>query len=112
MCKWFENDTGPKMFSRKKTDVAEEKPAVTPKKSAAKENLAIFSSSLESTPIPHHSMGHGSAPIDDDSHVEEMSPIKAKNPSKRASNAKKNDTKEKEPPKDWTMAEDIALCRA
>ncbi|GJX23505.1 hypothetical protein Tco_0227950 [Tanacetum coccineum] len=56
-----------------------------------------------------YSMGHGSAPIDDDSHVQEMSPIKAKNPSKRASNAKKNDTKEKEPPKDWTTAEEIAL---
>ncbi|PWA56228.1 Armadillo-type fold [Artemisia annua] len=32
-----ESDTGPKTFSRKKKDVAEEKPAVTPKKSAAKE---------------------------------------------------------------------------
>ncbi|GKC45367.1 hypothetical protein Tco_1063089 [Tanacetum coccineum] len=49
-----------------------------------------------------YSMGqgsaHGSAPVeddDDDSPVEEMSPVKAKKPSKRASKAKKNDTKEK-----------------
>nr|GEV05095.1 hypothetical protein [Tanacetum cinerariifolium] len=32
-----ESDTGPKTFSRKKKDVAEEKPVATPKKSAAKE---------------------------------------------------------------------------
>ena len=32
-----ESDTGPKMYSRKNKDVAEEKLAVTPKKSAAKE---------------------------------------------------------------------------
>ncbi|GKC72017.1 hypothetical protein Tco_1117900 [Tanacetum coccineum] len=37
---------------------------------------------------------------DDDSPVEEMSPIKAKKASKRALKAKKNDTKEKELPKD------------
>ncbi|GKB06192.1 hypothetical protein Tco_0834425 [Tanacetum coccineum] len=40
---------------------------------------------------------HGSAPVDDDddgSSVEEMSPVKAKKPSRRASMAK-----EKEPPK-------------
>ncbi|GJT28932.1 hypothetical protein Tco_0909207 [Tanacetum coccineum] len=48
-----------------------------------------------------HGSGHGSAPVDNDSsHVEEMSPIKAKKPSKRASKAKKNDTKENEPTKD------------
>nr|GEW75243.1 hypothetical protein [Tanacetum cinerariifolium] len=49
-----------------------------------------------------HSSGYGSAPVedDDDSPVEEMSPVKAKKPSKCASKAKKNDTKEKEPPKD------------
>nr|GEW64754.1 hypothetical protein [Tanacetum cinerariifolium] len=41
-----------------------------------------------------------------------MSPVKAKKPSKRASKAKKNNTKEKEPPKDWTTAKEIALCRA
>nr|GFB13574.1 hypothetical protein [Tanacetum cinerariifolium] len=39
-----------------------------------------------------------------------MSPIKPKKPSRRASKAKKNDTKE--PPKDWTTAEEIALCQA
>ncbi|GKE05830.1 hypothetical protein Tco_1397848, partial [Tanacetum coccineum] len=54
-------------------------------------------------------------PVDDDddsSPVEEMSPVKAKKPSKRASRAKKNDGKEKEAPKDWTKAEEIALCQA
>ncbi|GKF83952.1 hypothetical protein Tco_0248850 [Tanacetum coccineum] len=51
---------------------------------------------------------HGSAPVDDDdSPIEEMSPVKAKKPSTRASKAK-----EKEPPKDWTTAEEIALCQA
>ncbi|GKD43217.1 hypothetical protein Tco_1267862 [Tanacetum coccineum] len=62
-----------------------------------------------------HSSGHSSAPVeddDDDSPVKDMSPVKAKKASKRASKAKKNDTKEKEPPKDWTIAKDIALCRA
>nr|GEW56118.1 hypothetical protein [Tanacetum cinerariifolium] len=39
-----------------------------------------------------------------------MSLVKAKKPSRRASKAKKNDTKE--PPKDWTTAEEIALCQA
>ncbi|GJS47115.1 hypothetical protein Tco_0597236 [Tanacetum coccineum] len=54
---------------------------------------------------------HGSAPVDDDdSLVEEMSTVKAKKPSKRASKAKKNDTNKT--PKDWTMAEEIALCQA
>ncbi|GJY32133.1 hypothetical protein Tco_0415628 [Tanacetum coccineum] len=46
----------------------------------------------------------------DDSPVEEMSPVKK--PSKRASRAKKNDAKDKEPVKDWTKAEEIALCQA
>ncbi|GJT85894.1 RNA-directed DNA polymerase, eukaryota, reverse transcriptase zinc-binding domain protein, partial [Tanacetum coccineum] len=58
---------------------------------------------------------HGSALVDDDdddSPVKEMSPVKAKKPSKRASKAYKNDTKDKEPLKVWTMAEEIALCRA
>ncbi|GJR00844.1 hypothetical protein Tco_0523828 [Tanacetum coccineum] len=55
---------------------------------------------------------HGSAPVDDDdSPVEEMSPVKAKKPSKRASRAKKNDGKEIEAPKDWTKAEEIALIQ-
>ncbi|GKC27643.1 hypothetical protein Tco_1034937, partial [Tanacetum coccineum] len=53
-----------------------------------------------------YSMGqgsaHGSAPVDDDdsSPIEEMSPVKAKKPLRRALKAKKNDAKEKEPPKD------------
>ncbi|GJW20447.1 hypothetical protein Tco_0031069 [Tanacetum coccineum] len=75
--------------------------------------------SQEYYPTQDYSIGqgssHGSAPVDDDddsSPVKEMSPVKAKKPSKRASKAKKNDTKEKEPPKDWTTAEEIALCRA
>ncbi|GKB50890.1 hypothetical protein Tco_0901643 [Tanacetum coccineum] len=46
---------------------------------------------------------------DDDSPVEEMSLVKAKKPSKRASRTKKNDGKEIEAPKDWTKAEEIAL---
>ncbi|GJW17361.1 hypothetical protein Tco_0024797 [Tanacetum coccineum] len=47
-----------------------------------------------------------SAPIDDDedSPVEEMSPVKAKKPSRRASKAK-----EKEPPKYWTTTKEITL---
>nr|GEY46906.1 hypothetical protein [Tanacetum cinerariifolium] len=60
-------------------------------------------------PSQYYSMGHdsahGSAPVDDDSPVEEMSTVKARKPSKRASKAKTNDTKE--PPKEWTMAEEI-----
>nr|GEZ47919.1 hypothetical protein [Tanacetum cinerariifolium] len=59
-----------------------------------------------------HGSAYGSAPVDDDSPVEEMSPVKAKKASKRASRAKKNDIKEKEPPKDRTKAEYIALCQA
>ncbi|GJX32522.1 hypothetical protein Tco_0242377 [Tanacetum coccineum] len=55
-------------------------------------------------PTKDYSMGqgsaHGSDPVDDDSPVEEMSPVKAKKPSKCASKAKKNDIKEKEPPKE------------
>ncbi|GKA00399.1 hypothetical protein Tco_0672949 [Tanacetum coccineum] len=57
---------------------------------------------------------HGSASVDDDddSPVEEMSPVNANKPSKRASRTKENDGKEKEAPKDWTKAEEIALCQA
>ncbi|GJR50794.1 hypothetical protein Tco_1401315 [Tanacetum coccineum] len=44
-----------------------------------------------------HGSAHGSALVDDDSPVKEMSPVKSKKPSKHASMAKKNDTKE--PPK-------------
>ncbi|GKC37702.1 hypothetical protein Tco_1050086 [Tanacetum coccineum] len=43
-----------------------------------------------------HGSAHGSSPVDnDDSPIEEMSPVIAKKPSRRASKAK-----EKEPPKD------------
>ncbi|GKB32517.1 hypothetical protein Tco_0871918 [Tanacetum coccineum] len=64
-------------------------------------------------PTQDYSIGQGSAPVDDDdSHIEEMSPVKAKKPSKCASKSKKNDTREKEPPKDWTKAKEIALCQA
>ncbi|GKD02107.1 hypothetical protein Tco_1177081, partial [Tanacetum coccineum] len=56
---------------------------------------------------------HGSAPVDDDdddSPVEEMSPVKK--PSKRASRAKKNDAKDKEPAKYWKKSKEIALWPA
>nr|GEX01337.1 hypothetical protein [Tanacetum cinerariifolium] len=46
-----------------------------------------------------HGLGHGLSLVfddDDDSPVEEMSPVKAKKPSKCASRAKKNDGNEKE----------------
>nr|GEX55789.1 hypothetical protein [Tanacetum cinerariifolium] len=60
-----------------------------------------------------HGSAHGSAPVDDDdSPVEEMPAIKAKKPSKCTSRAKMNDAKEKEASKDWTKAEEIALCQA
>nr|GEZ63150.1 hypothetical protein [Tanacetum cinerariifolium] len=52
---------------------------------------------------------YGSSPVDDDSLVKDMSPVKARKPSKRASKAKTNDNKE--PPKDWTMAKEIVLCK-
>nr|GEY13312.1 hypothetical protein [Tanacetum cinerariifolium] len=57
-----------------------------------------------------HRSAHSSALVDDDdSPVEEMPPVKAKKPSKRASKAKKNATKE--PPKEWTTAKEVALCK-
>ncbi|GKD54804.1 hypothetical protein Tco_1288191 [Tanacetum coccineum] len=66
-----------------------------------------------------YSMGHGSAhgslPFDDDednSPAEEVSPVKPKKPSKRAAKTKKDDPKEgKEAPKEWTVAEETALCQ-
>ncbi|GKD37590.1 retrotransposon protein, putative, ty3-gypsy subclass [Tanacetum coccineum] len=60
-----------------------------------------------------HGSGHGSAPVqddEDDSPIEEVSPVKPKKPSRRA--AKANKDKTKEPPKDWTMAEETAFCQA
>nr|GEZ63098.1 hypothetical protein [Tanacetum cinerariifolium] len=60
-----------------------------------------------------HGSAYGSALVDDDdSPVEEMSPVKAKKALKCASMAKKKDIKENEPPKDWTKAEEITLCQA
>ncbi|GKC13882.1 gag/pol polyprotein [Tanacetum coccineum] len=49
----------------------------------------------------------------DDSPVEEeVSPVKPKKPSRRAAKAKKDETKEvNEPPKEWTVEEEIALCQ-
>nr|GEW02524.1 RNA-directed DNA polymerase, eukaryota, nucleotide-binding alpha-beta plait domain protein [Tanacetum cinerariifolium] len=57
-----------------------------------------------------YSIGHGSAHVNDDeevdSPVEDVSPVKPKKPSRRAANAKKNDPKD--PPKEWTVEEEIA----
>ncbi|GKA74748.1 ribonuclease H-like domain-containing protein [Tanacetum coccineum] len=70
-----------------------------------------------------HGSGHGSAPgsahgsfpfIDDEdnSPAEEVSPVKPKKPSKHAAKTKKDDPMEgKEAPKEWTVAEEIALCQ-
>ncbi|GJS13365.1 hypothetical protein Tco_0407837 [Tanacetum coccineum] len=62
-----------------------------------------------------HGSAHGSVPFhddEDDSPVEEVSPVKPKKPSRRATKAKKDETKEvKEPPKEWTVEEEIALCQ-
>nr|GEV58171.1 hypothetical protein [Tanacetum cinerariifolium] len=61
-----------------------------------------------------HGSAHGSVPVNDDeedhSPVEEVSPVKQKKPSRRTTRAKKDD--HKEPPKDWTVAEETALCQA
>nr|GEY04569.1 hypothetical protein [Tanacetum cinerariifolium] len=60
-----------------------------------------------------HGSGHGSAPVqddEDDSPVEEVSPVKPKKTSRRATRAKKDEPTK--PPKDWTMAKEIALCQA
>nr|GEW11608.1 hypothetical protein [Tanacetum cinerariifolium] len=74
-----------------------------------------------------HGSGHGSAPClahgsaqcsvsfhddEDDSPVEDVSPVKPKKPSRRAAKAKKDEPKAvKETPKEWTVAEKIALCQ-
>ncbi|GKA32788.1 hypothetical protein Tco_0719155, partial [Tanacetum coccineum] len=60
-----------------------------------------------------HGSAHSSAPVqddEDDSPVKEVSLVKPKKPSRRAARAKKDEPKE--PPKDWTMAEETALCQA
>ncbi|GJR92996.1 hypothetical protein Tco_0265170 [Tanacetum coccineum] len=70
--------------------------------------------SQEYYPSQDYYMGHDSATVnddeEDDSPVEEVSPVKPKKPSRRAARAKKNDPKE--PPKEWTVEEEIALCQA
>nr|GEX84759.1 hypothetical protein [Tanacetum cinerariifolium] len=61
-----------------------------------------------------HGSDHSSAPVnnnvEDDSPLEEVSPIKPKQPSRHATRAKKD--AHKELPKDWTVAEETALCQA
>nr|GEY27566.1 hypothetical protein [Tanacetum cinerariifolium] len=61
-----------------------------------------------------HGLAHGSIPVydneEDDSHVEEVSPVKPKKPSRRTARAKIDDLEE--PPKDWTVAKETALCQA
>nr|GEY84211.1 hypothetical protein [Tanacetum cinerariifolium] len=53
-----------------------------------------------------HGSAHGLVP----SH--EVSAVKHKKPSRRAAKAKKDETKEvNEPPKEWTVKEEIALCQ-
>ncbi|GKA84107.1 hypothetical protein Tco_0805702 [Tanacetum coccineum] len=58
---------------------------------------------------------HGSVPIhddEDDSPVEEVPPVKPKKSSRHAAKAKKDEPKDaKEAPKEWTVAEEIALCQ-
>ncbi|GJZ00357.1 retrotransposon protein, putative, ty3-gypsy subclass [Tanacetum coccineum] len=58
---------------------------------------------------------HGLVPIhneEDDSPVEETSPVKPKKPSRCATKAKKDEPKEvKDAPKEWTVEEGIALCQ-
>ncbi|GJV47274.1 hypothetical protein Tco_1437486 [Tanacetum coccineum] len=62
-----------------------------------------------------HGSAHGSVPIhdeEDDSPVEETSPVKHKKPSRRATKAKKDEPKEvKDAPKEWTVEQEIALCQ-
>nr|GEW38778.1 hypothetical protein [Tanacetum cinerariifolium] len=57
-----------------------------------------------------HGSGHGSAHGSAHSSVpfHEVSPVKPKKPSRRAAKTKKDETKE--PPKEWTVEEEIALC--
>ncbi|GKA67212.1 hypothetical protein Tco_0767020 [Tanacetum coccineum] len=62
-----------------------------------------------------HGSARGSVPIldeEDDSPVEETSPVKPKKPSRRATKAKKDDPKGvKDALKEWTVEEEIALCQ-
>nr|GEZ38006.1 hypothetical protein [Tanacetum cinerariifolium] len=59
-----------------------------------------------------HCSAHGSTPVHDDedeSPVAEVSPVKPKKPSRRATLAKNDEAKEL--PKEWTVEEEIALCQ-
>nr|GFA52763.1 hypothetical protein [Tanacetum cinerariifolium] len=66
-----------------------------------------------------HGLGHGSAhgsvlihDEEDDSPVEETSPVKPKKPSRREIKAKKDEPKEvKDALKEWTVEEEIAFCQ-
>nr|GEZ41638.1 hypothetical protein [Tanacetum cinerariifolium] len=60
-----------------------------------------------------HGSAHGSVLIhdnEDDSPVEEVLSVKPKKPLRRATRVKKDEPKE--PLKDWTVAEESALCQA
>nr|GEW15812.1 reverse transcriptase domain-containing protein [Tanacetum cinerariifolium] len=69
---------------------------------------------IEKYDVVYKIKSHGSVPVNDnekdDSIVEEVLPVKPKEPSRRTARAKKDDPKE--PPKDWIVAEEIALCQA
>ncbi|GKG16173.1 hypothetical protein Tco_0358496, partial [Tanacetum coccineum] len=59
-----------------------------------------------------HGSAHGSVSIhdeEDDSPVEEMSPVKPKKPLRRVTKDKKDEPKDA--PKEWTVEEEIALCQ-
>ncbi|GJR91444.1 hypothetical protein Tco_0215455 [Tanacetum coccineum] len=61
-----------------------------------------------------HDLAHGPAHVnndeEDDSPVEDVSPVKPKKPSRCATRAKKNDPKEL--PKEWTVEKQTTLCQA
>ncbi|GJV93084.1 hypothetical protein Tco_1540897 [Tanacetum coccineum] len=57
-----------------------------------------------------HSSSYGSATIEDDSPVEEVTRVKAKKVSKRASKVKMTNNKDTSKP--WTTTKEIALCKA
>nr|GEZ07758.1 hypothetical protein [Tanacetum cinerariifolium] len=60
-------------------------------------------------------LAHGSFPFDDDednSPADEVSPVKPKKPLQRAAKTKKDDPNEgNKAPKEWKVAEEIALCQ-
>nr|GEV70157.1 hypothetical protein [Tanacetum cinerariifolium] len=57
-----------------------------------------------------HDMTQGSAPVEDDSLVKEVVPVKAKKVSKRHQKPKTTDNQDSSKP--WTTAKDVALCKA